>query len=196
MHYRRWRRHGNPSFVKRSYVYPVPVLDPNLHAARFWKMVRIGGPDDCWPWQGRGNYFSFGRAQNRMTPRRFAYILTYGGAPADCVMGSTCRNDLCVNPGHSRPMTPSAVWHRNIPALAAKAAQSHCIHGHAFNEANTMVRSNGTRACLTCARLRQRRKDGRLHITSEEAVKPRRKEKAPEVLSPLVASLLAELKAQ
>lgn len=39
---------------------------------------------------------------------------------------------------------------------SAKAAQTHCIHGHEFTAANTFFKSNGTRACIECGRVRDR----------------------------------------
>ena len=37
-----------------------------------------------------------------------------------------------------------------------QAAQTHCVHGHEFNEQNTHVRSNGRRQCRACGRRRSR----------------------------------------
>ena len=33
---------------------------------------------------------------------------------------------------------------------------THCLHGHPYDEANTIVHKNGERDCLTCARRRKR----------------------------------------
>lgn len=43
----------------------------------------------------------------------------------------------------------------------AKAAQTHCIHGHQFTPANTIIKSNGMRQCRECRRAcdRRRRRD-------------------------------------
>jgi WhiB family redox-sensing transcriptional regulator len=35
----------------------------------------------------------------------------------------------------------------------ARANQTHCKHGHPFDEANTRIRTNGARQCRACARL-------------------------------------------
>jgi len=39
-------------------------------------------------------------------------------------------------------------------------AQTHCLHGHEFNAANTYVRPEGWRICRACMRERWRRKHG------------------------------------
>ena len=44
---------------------------------------------------------------------------------------------------------------------SAKAAQTHCIHGHQFSEQNTYVAANGTRHCRECARIREQKRGPR-----------------------------------
>ena len=39
---------------------------------------------------------------------------------------------------------------------SARASQTHCIRGHAFNEQNTYIATNGTRHCRACIKLRQK----------------------------------------
>jgi hypothetical protein len=39
-------------------------------------------------------------------------------------------------------------------AKSAKAQQTHCVHGHPFDDKNTVRRRNGTRGCRACQHLR------------------------------------------
>nr|WP_230949513.1 hypothetical protein [Burkholderia stagnalis] len=39
---------------------------------------------------------------------------------------------------------------------SARAKQTHCIRGHAFDEQNTYVAANGTRHCRACMKLREK----------------------------------------
>ncbi|WP_175974548.1 hypothetical protein [Burkholderia sp. BCC1047] len=39
---------------------------------------------------------------------------------------------------------------------SARANQTHCIRGHAFDEQNTYVAGNGTRHCRACMKLREK----------------------------------------
>lgn len=45
---------------------------------------------------------------------------------------------------------------RRIPAGMRRQPKSHCKHGHIFDEGNTYLRSDGTRACKACQRARTR----------------------------------------
>ena len=191
-HYRRWWKHGDPFVVLHGGGTPPGVNDPSLYADRFWSKVLIKGPDECWLWLGHSTYFSFAHTKNRMTPRRFAYVVTFGGAPWGKSLASRATCDpLCVNPKHLRPETAREIWLRNDPRIMEKANQTHCKHGHPFDELNTYRASNGTRHCRTCYRLSQRRRDGR-HIVGDAAVIRVRRTKV-EKLSPLARKLLETL---
>jgi len=78
----------------------------------FWKSVDRSAPSDCWEWSGDVDIVSgFGVSPNIVSgsevvrrAHRLAYILTYGGVPANHVIRHTCRNRLCCNPKHLIPM--------------------------------------------------------------------------------------------
>lgn len=42
-----------------------------------------------------------------------------------------------------------------------RVSQTHCKHGHEFNDLNTYIAKNGTRHCKTCAKLRVRKPRGK-----------------------------------
>lgn len=130
-HYRRWRRHGDPTIAGRI------VGDDRK---RFFSHVAKGGPDDCWLWEGSHNAPRYGtpygtfRYQGRTRPAHLvAYLLTHGpdSVPAGRVLDHLCRVTLCVNPAHLEPITQRENIHRGrllkvtdaqIAELAARLA--------------------------------------------------------------------------
>ena len=71
--------------------------------AKFWSLVDKGGPDDCWPWIGRGHVREYGKiGLNGRTLRshRVAYELSHGPIPDDLLVCHTCDNPACCNPAH------------------------------------------------------------------------------------------------
>ena len=80
--------------------------------ARFWSKVDRRGPDECWPWLGALDSYSYGNFHLAGKPaplthikaHRFAWILTFGAIPSGsetetCVL-HRCDNPPCCNPSH------------------------------------------------------------------------------------------------
>lgn len=69
---------------------------------KFWGLVRVCGPDECWPWTGparRGyGYHCFRGLDDRS--HRIAYRVTYGDIPAGLQVRHKCDNPPCCNPSH------------------------------------------------------------------------------------------------
>lgn len=73
-------------------------------AERFFSKVRVGAPNECWPWLGPVNkdgrgIFRVGREQTSTTSNRVALRLRIG-RPARGRAVQTCRNPPCCNPAH------------------------------------------------------------------------------------------------
>jgi len=87
--------------------------------ARFWAKVKIGAPNDCWPWQGSAigshgyKYGQFAIARDPATGKsrsiyahRYVCELTYGPLqPGHVARHVVCDFTLCCNPAHIAPGT-------------------------------------------------------------------------------------------
>jgi hypothetical protein len=69
---------------------------------RFWDRVAMGGPDECWEWQGtrtRNGYGQIGINGKIIYTHRLAYTLSVGD-PAGLIVCHHCDNPPCCNPAH------------------------------------------------------------------------------------------------
>jgi len=126
-------------------------------ADRFWPKVEKTA--HCWEWRGaksRDGYGYFSVAPKTMRyAHRVAFELLVGPIPDGMQLDHLCRNRACVRPDHLEPVTGRENRLRGSGFVAEKAQQTHCIHGHLLDEANTYIRpSNGTRHCRECNRVK------------------------------------------
>jgi hypothetical protein len=127
----------------------------------FWSKVDIRDVDECWRWklalrQGYGVYWN---GLKNVAAHRHAVLTSGRVIPDGMVVDHTCRNRACVNPRHLRVVTRRQNVHENSMAVAhLKSLQTHCVHGHAFDEANTLLRKDGRRICRACSRDAWRKK--------------------------------------
>lgn len=161
-HKYRMRKYGTvdlPPYSERPRAV-VPLVE------RFWSNVEPASLDDCWLWRGSINDrgyglfsdFSAGRhAPVRHRAHRWAYEALIGPIPDGLVLDHLCRVRHCINPWHLDPVTPRVNVLRGDTFAAAKAAQTRCIHGHPFDDENTLVRRDGRRGCRACGRERVQR---------------------------------------
>src|SRR5439155_15947639 len=92
MHFTRWKRHGDPLFVKR-------IRDDDER--RFW--TKVQKTDACWLWTGRTNAQGYGRFDVKGIERPahvYSYTLEYGSVPTGLELDHLCRQVSCVRPSH------------------------------------------------------------------------------------------------
>lgn len=129
------------------------------------------GPGGCLLWQGAttGNgYGALARGTRgksgyqRWLAHRYAYTIMVGPIPAGLDLDHLCRVRHCINPEHLEPVTRRENLLRGQTTTAERAAQTSCINGHPFDEANTYRRNDGrndhTRRCRACHRDEERRR--------------------------------------
>jgi hypothetical protein len=76
----------------------------------FWSKVKVGAPDECWPWTGekntRGGYGVVRYDGRKSTgAHRVAFMLATGEDPGDLDVLHSCDNPPCCNPGDLRAGT-------------------------------------------------------------------------------------------
>jgi hypothetical protein len=71
---------------------------------RVWKYIRLGAPEECWPWIGATFTESgYGMIQDRTTTlgaHRAVWASINGPIPAGHIIMHTCDNRPCCNPAH------------------------------------------------------------------------------------------------
>lgn len=81
--------------------------DPIMNLThKFWKQVKIGEPNECWPYLGPCNNKGYGQASfRRMGTRlahRIAFWLVHGDFDISLMILHSCDNPPCCNPNHLR----------------------------------------------------------------------------------------------
>lgn len=143
---------------------------------RFWKHVDKNGPvpenhpelGNCWLWtgtidpQGYGHFYDGTKTANGYSRLVYAHRFAYGKVPDGLEISHLCETENCVRREHLVAVTHRENTHYGNGLTAQKAAKTECLRGHAFNEANTIIRRNGTRRCRTCTNLRNNAYHARL----------------------------------
>ena len=136
---------------------------------RFWRHVNKDGPvpeahtelGNCWLWigaidpQGYGHFWAGERTAAGNARAGYAHRFAYGDVPAGMDISHLCEVENCVRRSHLEAVPHQINVRYGNGFVAKKAAQTHCVRGHAFDSSNTYTRKNGTRMCLACDRLRK-----------------------------------------
>lgn len=114
-------------------------------------------PIECWDWPGYKSGPGYGYAWYGAGPvrvHRAVYELLVGPIPFGYVLDHLCRNRACCNPAHLEPVTQA----ENLRRAGVNRRKTHCIRGHPFDEANTIVSKKGDRNCRICTNAGHRRR--------------------------------------
>ena len=161
--------------AKYGHVKGEPVRFINGHYQRSTRLSSVDYVIDeasgCWVWQRSATPGGYGRMRQggRMQyAHRAYYERLHGVIPAGLQLDHLCRNPRCVNPQHLEPVTGRENTLRGNTIAARRKAQSHCVQGHAFDEANTIARGRN-RACRECQRKAVRESQRRRRAKQAEA---------------------------
>lgn len=130
---------------------------------RFWQRVSFDGPipparpelGPCWLWRlshndaGYGSTYLFphvGTGVHRVAWHLAGYPLALG-----MELDHLCRNPGCLRVTHLEQVTKLENMLRGNGWSGRNRRKKHCSNGHPFNEANTVVNSQGHRRCRRCA---------------------------------------------
>ncbi len=127
---------------------------------RFWRHVDKDGPipplhpdmDNCWLWVGSLDPQGYGHFWDgiRLT---YSHRFAFGDVPPGMEINHLCEVENCCRRSHLEAVPHMTNMRYSGPA-ARKAAQTHCIRGHLFDELNTFISKNGTRHCKACSNAR------------------------------------------
>ena len=74
----------------------------------FWANVKIGNPDECWPWLRATippGYGVFAKGKEKVYAHRYACADAHGPIPDGYLACHKCDNPICCNPNHLSPGT-------------------------------------------------------------------------------------------
>ena len=128
-------------------------------AVRALARVDHSDPEACWLYPGYLDRNGYARLRVR-TPdgyrmlrvHRMIYEHLVGPIPEGLELHHRCETPACCNPAHLEPVTHRDNLLRGNGWPGVNARKTHCLHGHPFDEANTLVTPDGRRQCRACGR--------------------------------------------
>ena len=115
----------------------------------------------CWEWNGAHIPLGYGsvgayNGKSQAGAHRVVYEMFVGEIPPDLELDHLCKNKGCCNPDHLEAVTARENQRRSNSVSGINMRKTHCLNGHAFDKANTHIKS-GMRVCRACERDRMRR---------------------------------------
>ena len=112
----------------------------------------------CWVWMGAVVESGYGQVQigkHFKRAHRVVYELLIGPIPKGANVLHRCDVPSCVNPAHLYPGTQKqnvadCIERGRFRSGWQNAEKTHCLRGHAFDEANTGFYATGHRYCKAC----------------------------------------------
>ncbi len=108
---------------------------------QFWSRVDKRGIDECWPWLGtkskkakckRGFYGRWFSGGIQYMAHRVAYVFTFGPIPPTLTIdhgaARGCDGELCCNPAHLEPVSPSvnsSRYQATLPTIVTCSQPGH-----------------------------------------------------------------------
>lgn len=93
--------YGVREYMGRPYL-PIPLLSAKQEEG-FWRYVKKGGPDVCWPWKGPHDQSGYGKIYlqgKAYVVTRILWRLIHHVDPGDRQVCHKCDNPPCCNPDH------------------------------------------------------------------------------------------------
>jgi hypothetical protein len=113
----------------------------------------------CWEWQGtidEKGYGLFWNGVKTIRAHRYSYewfnqykLPKYD--PNGLQLDHLCRNRKCLNPNHLELIMHYKNIKRGESGINHKS-KTHCPKGHPYDDKNTYIQPNGSRACKICSR--------------------------------------------
>lgn len=141
--------------------WPVQTLED-----RFWSKVNKDGPTPdllnwslgcCWLWLAQHHVDGYGRIRNdggSTLAHKVSWEWVNGPVPKGLELDHLCRIRHCVRPTHLEAVTSRINCLRGVGRAAQQARQTHCVHGHLFDDGNTGIwigpGGREHRVCLFC----------------------------------------------
>lgn len=115
----------------------------------------------CWDYTGYLTPAGYGQVWDGEHRNAFAHRVVYeqtrGPIPLGMELDHLCRNRACCNPFHVEIVDRRENQHRGNSPTGMNVRVTVCPRGHAYDEANTYFRPDGTgRDCKKCRAARQR----------------------------------------
>lgn len=137
---------------------------PTDPVERVLRRITIDEATGCWLFDGSGpSGYGQVEAQRTETGQRrtvlahvLLWVIEHGPVPDGMELDHLCRRRRCCNPDHLEPVTSRVNTRRGVGLSAQRAAMTHCVRGHEFNDVNSYTNAKGQRVCRVCRNLRKR----------------------------------------